>query len=666
MMTPEEAKSLIDDLIGKINHYNDEYYNKGESSIDDDTYDILLNQLIELETRYPKYRRADSPSHRVGGAPTENFENVRHNHPMLSLSNLYSEEDLLDWIKSILNRLGRPDIRTVCEVKIDGIAISVIYTEGVFTRAVTRGDGEVGDDVTHNVKTIRSLPLTLGNPVTLETRGEIYLPKDRFDKLNEFRAKAGEVQFKNPRNAAAGTIRLKNSKLVSNRGLELLLYDIVAGRPSLLHSENLDFMEKLGLPVNPFRKTCSSKEEILEFCRQWQEGKHSLPFEIDGVVIKVESIEDRDLLGVTAKSPRWATAWKFKAEKAKSRLLGVEDSIGRTGILTPVANLEPVQLLGTEVKRATLHNYDQITRLGIHHKDTLFVEKGGDIIPKIVGVDYTERLPGSEPLEPPENCPVCHTLLKKEEGEVDLRCINRSCPAVIEGTLEHFVSKRGMDIQFLGSAVIRQLISKGLVSNIGDIYRLHHHRETLENMEGMGKKSVENLLSAIETSKKNPLNQLIHALGIRHIGEKAAKTIACQLDSLQDFLTLDRDRMEKLSDFGPIMIDSVLDWLHNEKNRSMLQELIELGVKPTPLSWGENQTFAGKSVVITGTLSMPRSIWKERLENLGFQVTSAVSKKTDYLLAGEKAGSKESKAKSMNIPILSEEEMTKLIQTKSS
>ncbi len=663
-MTPQQAKQLIDDLSTKISNFNQEYYELGESGIDDDEYDLLINQLSDLEKKYPEFASSESPTNRVGGQPTELFENVRHHHAMLSLSNLYNKQDLLDWVKRVQTGLDKELIQAVCEVKIDGFAISIIYKDGIYFQAITRGNGEVGDDVTQNVKTIRNLPLQLGESVTLELRGEIFLTKQRFEQINQQKSKSGTQEFKNPRNAAAGTIRMKNQKEVAQRGLDILIYVVVAGQPGENHSNNLDYLKKLGLPVNPYRQSCNSSEEILNFCNQWQRDKESLPFDIDGVVIKLENLPERDLLGFTAKSPRWATAWKFKAEKVRSKILSVENSIGRTGTLTPVANLVPVQLLGTEVKRATLHNYDQISKLDIHIGDTVFVEKGGDIIPKIVGVDYSERIDSTIPLLPPDNCPECNSSLVKPEGEVDLRCENEFCPAILQGNLEHFVAKKGMDIQFLGNANIQLFIKNGLIQNIVDIFHLSENRETLLAMEGFGEKSVDNLLQAIEESKKTPINQFIFALGIRHIGEKASKIIAGIVKTLDDFIKLDQETLETLPDFGPIMIDSLLKWLSKETNLATIQKLKEAEVKPEPVVQDENQPFSGKTIVLTGTLTSPRNQWKMRLERAGFNVSSSISKKTDFLLAGEKAGSKLKKAKELGVEIVSEDEIAKLLEEK--
>ncbi len=663
-MKPSQAQQLIRTLTDQINQYNDEYYQDGESSIDDDQYDILLEQLIQLEEQFPQYLTMQSPSQRVGGNTVKNFTAVKHRHAMLSLSNLYSRSDLESWHDSTVSRLTDAPVLFGCEVKIDGVAISLIYENGIFSRAITRGNGETGDDVTQNIRTIRSLPLELKEPINLEVRGEVFLPRKRFEQINQQREREGLPLFKNPRNAAAGTIRTKDTKLVAQRGLDVLLYDVVEGQTSQFHFKNLEFISELSLPVNVYRENCANADEIFTFCDRWEKEKPSLPFDIDGVVIKVDDLDQRRTLGVTAKSPRWATAWKFKAEKAKSQLISVENSIGRTGTLTPVANLEPVELMGTEVKRATLHNYDQIARLGIHEQDTLFVEKGGDIIPKIVGVDFSKRKEFSKPILAPENCPVCNSPLSRLEQEIDLHCDNLSCPAIVEGCLEHFISKKAMDIQSFGKALIRLFIQKGFVSEIPDIYMLHEKRNAMIQLEGMGDKSVDNLLNAIDNSKSKPLNHFIYALGIRHIGEKAAKTLAVQAGSVTQFLDLTEKELVTVSDFGPIMISSVLLWIQHPEHIEMIRKLISLGLNPEPLAVNLDQPFVNLRVVITGKLSQPRDIWKNRLETLGFQVSSSVSGKTNYLLAGEDAGSKREKALKLNIPILSESEMEALLNGK--
>jgi len=661
-MLPDQTKKIIKELTEKINFYSDEYYQKGESSIDDNEFDLMLDQLKSLEDQFPDMAFPNSPTSRVGGKPISEFNSVQHSIPMLSLGNVYNAEELKDWYQTIIKRIDNRTISWVCEVKIDGFAISIIYENGQFKQAITRGNGEIGDDVSQNIKTIRSLPLSLKKPESIVVRGEVYLSRERFDQINQLRQKEDLSLFKNPRNAAAGSIRIKNTKIVAQRGLDLLLYDIVAGFHQDTHSQNLSDMESSHLPVNTYRKTCHSFESVLEFCRKWEDRKKTLPFDIDGVVIKVDQLDIRRQLGYTVKIPRWAVAWKFKSQKESSKLLSVENSIGRTGVLTPVANLEPVELVGTVVKRATLHNYDQVERLGIFESDTLFVEKGGDIIPKIVGVDYTKRLENAKPIVKPVNCPVCSHPLNHEDKDVDIKCINVNCPAVVRGALEHFISKKGMDIQHFGGANINLFIDQGLIHNIPDIYRLKDHKEKLMALDGFGEKSIENLIKAVDFSKQAALNQLIYAFGITNIGEKAAKTLAGVSKTLDGFMTLSEEKLSRVADFGPIMIQSVLDWIGNTENIAVVQNLIRLDVSPEVFEIAATTDFQGKSVVITGTLSKPRNEWKTSLEAVGFKVISAVSKKTSYLMVGENPGSKHKKAMALDVKVISESEMEVILK----
>ncbi|MDH5560507.1 MAG: NAD-dependent DNA ligase LigA, partial [Deltaproteobacteria bacterium] len=438
---------------------------------------------------------------------------------------------------------------------------------------------------------------------------------------------------------------------------------LVEGPLGESHFKNLLRLRELGLQVTPHFERYSEIEGVMAFCSRWEGKKESLPFEIDGVVIKIDSLSQRKKLGVTLKSPRWAVAWKFKSEKVKSRLRGIENSIGRTGILTPVALLTPVELLGTEVKRATLHNYAQIERLGIHEGDLLFVEKGGEIIPKIVGVDYTQRPDKSSPVKPPDRCPSCGTVLVKLPAEVDLRCPKTNCPAVVQGQIEHFVSKKAMDIRSLGSSILKSFIHEGLIDCLPDLYRLHQKKEALLKLEGFGEKSVEKLFSAIQKSKNAPLNQFIYGLGIRHIGEKASKALARRFKTVETLLEIPLKEWEEMKDFGPVMQKSLHEWLSDEKNRQTIQELSRLGLSPQTPKTTHIRPFEGKRIVLTGSLSKPREEWKEVLEENGFSISSSISKNTDYLLVGEKPGSKLTKAKNLGIAVLSEEEISQLIQS---
>lgn len=662
-LTEEQARLLVEELTAKLNRYSDEYYQEGEARVEDVTFDLTLKQLAAIEDAYPQLKTDSSPTQKVGGAPSEGFSTVPHQTPMLSLSNAYNLEDLTDWYQSNLKLSGKESFSMVCELKIDGLAISLLFEQGKMVRAVTRGDGEQGDDVTRNVRMIQSLPNDTQLKDSLELRGEIYLSKKSFERLNQLREKEELNLFKNPRNAAAGSLRMKDAEEVKKRQLDVFVYDMVQGQQTQDHFKNMNQLEDWGFPVTPHREVFDDIQAVYDFCRNWEIQRESLPFEIDGVVIKISDLELRKQLGSTQKSPRWAIAWKFSAEQAVAKLIGVENSIGRTGVLTPVANLEPVELLGTTVKRATLHNYDQIERLGIHENDYLIIEKGGEIIPKVVGIDFLQRNADSKPVVKPEQCPVCDSTLEQTEGEVDLRCVNSSCGAILKGALEHYVAKKSMNIQSLGTAVLDQLSQQGLIQSLPDIYRLHQHQTALIGLERFGEKSVTNLLQAIEGSKRVPFNHFIHALGIRHIGEKASKVLANHFKTIQAFRNADESKLLNLEDFGPIMAKSLAAWLANPFNQKMLDELVELGMNPKVPEVVQIEK-RDETIVITGTLSVSRDEWKARLEAAGFKVSGSISKKTDYLLAGEKAGSKLKKAQDLNVQILSEQDAENLISEK--
>ena len=664
-MNEQEASKTIQWLTDKIRGYSEQYYQQGASDIDDGTFDQLLHQLKELECKYPHLKLENSPTEIVGGDAIDGFQHVAHQYPMLSLSNAYSKKNLEHWFQTVCQRLEGKEFHVVCELKIDGVAVSLEYEKGYFKRAVTRGNGQIGDDVTHNLKTIQSLPLKIdGSSPLLTIRGEVYLPHKNFIRLNQEREREGLPLYKNPRNVASGTLKLHDSKKTKKRGLEIWVYDLIDETKQRNQEEKLALLQKLNFPVTPQYQVCSKVEEVWEFCKIWENKKKDLPYDIDGVVIKVSGEKQRSLLGSTAKSPRWAIAWKFTAEQAKSKLLSIENSIGRTGIITPVANLTPVSLLGTTVKRATLHNYEQVRRLGIHEGDVLIIEKGGEIIPKVVGIDYSQRVQAAQPISSPVQCPSCGGRLSKVEGEVDLRCGNDSCPAILRGQLEHFASKKAMDIQYLGPSLCKLLYDKKLITTLPDLYRLHERKLELVGLEGMGEKSVSNLLEAIEQSKTAPLNQLIHGLGIHHIGEKAAKILAIKFPSLSQFLQATENEFEELVEFGPIMVQSVLSWLQKPANQATVAQMMELGLNPSQVKSPQHQTFQNQNIVITGTLSLPRNEWKAKLENLGFKVISALSKKTHYLLTGEKPGSKVDKAKQLGIQVLQEKELNDLIESR--
>lgn len=657
-----QAKEEIEKLTATLNRARKDYYNgAAQSELTDDQYDYMLRQLQELEEAHPQYALPDSPTREVGAPVASEFADVAHRTPMYSLDNQYTEEELKEWLAKKAKDLEK-GVRFVTELKIDGLSMSLIYEGGEFKQAITRGNGEVGDDVTANLKGIKGLPLKLAEPWDLELRGEVYLDKNRFDELNEERQRLGQKLYMNPRNAAAGAMRLKDPKEVERIGLSLWLYDLAQGIEVKEHVQTLEFLERAGFPVNGQRLVSEDPQVIYDYCMDWERRRDELPYQIDGMVIKINDLDDRKRLGFTAKSPRWATAWKFKPEMVRSKLLKVIYSVGRTGQVTPVAEIEPVLLMGTMVKRASLHNYEQIQRLGIKIGDLVTITKGGDIIPQILGFEAKERPADAERIAPPELCPSCGEELVSPEAEVDHYCFNPDCPAQLLGRLAHFASRPAMDIADFGPALVETLVKEGLLAKVSDVYRLSDHKAKLMQLEGYGQKSVEKFLAAIEKSKQNSLNQLIFGLGIRHIGKKAAKNLALALADLREFASLEETRLNGLSDFGEIMRASLLGWLAEEKNQALLSELLELGLNLKGLERPSDQPFLGKSVVITGTLSEPRKEWQYRLEEVGFKVSSAVSAKTDYLLAGEKAGSKLKKAEELGVIVLDETGMKALLE----
>jgi len=677
MPTSSLAKIEIDRLTNLLLEASKVYYNTGETLIEDDQYDLLLSQLSQLESENPKYAWDNSPTQKVGAEPKGDFAKTKHQTPMLSLENISTEEELFAWGKRIEKDLDGKTAEFCCETKLDGLSMSVVYQQGRLVQAVTRGNGEIGDDVTNSVKTIATLPHQLEDPLDLELRGEVLMDKAQFVRLNQETELAQGVLFKNPRNAAAGSLRLKDAKEVAKRGLSIYFYDLVSKGPSEQHHKNLDQLETWGLPVSPLRKVTQDLAEVLAFCLEMEAKRGELGFEIDGVVIKLNHIEHRARLGRTAKFPVWARAWKFRPQRALTQVLHVENSIGRTGVLTPVATVKAAQLAGTTVRRASLHNYQQVNHvLGLHHDDWVYLEKGGDIIPKVVGVDLSRRT-NPNPITAPEDCPFCKSPLvlsqKAPVGTsvdapvvygVDLRCENKACPAVVQGQIEHFVSKKGLDVSHLGPKMIQSLIAAGLVASVVDLFYLTERKPELLALEGFADLSVHNLLSGLEAAKTCPLNQLIFGLGIPLLGEKAAKVIAMEVVTLEGFLAVTEEQLSGMTDVGPALTGSLLVWFSEPENRQMLNWLLQIGVQPTILKRPENQPFQGKTVCITGTLKQKRSDWKFQLEQLGFKVTSAVSAKTHYLLVGEDAGSKATKAESLGVQTLDEAQMIQLLESK--
>jgi DNA ligase (NAD+) len=658
----QKAKERIDELRQLLHEHNYRYHVLDDPIISDAEYDQMMRELIELETQYPEFLTPDSPSQRVGGEPLPYFEKVVHRVPMLSLSNAFDEEDLREFDQRVRKAAEGEPVRYVCELKIDGLAVSLRYENGVFVQGATRGDGQTGEDITQNLKTIRSLPLRLREPVSLEVRGEAFLPKKEFERINQEKAEKGEPLFANPRNAAAGSLRQLDPRLAAERALDLFVYGIgdAENFPIATHTETLDFLAHLGFKVNPARRTVSSIEEILEFIQEWHGKRPELGYEIDGIVIKVDDFALREKMGNTAKSPRWAIAYKFPAEEAVTIIEDIEVSVGRTGVITPTAILRPVSLAGTTVQRASLHNEDLIREKGILLEDHVIVKKAGDIIPEVVAV-LPERRTGEErPFSMPTHCPECGSKLVRLDGEVALRCINPSCPAQTREGIIHFVSRGAMNIEGLGERVITQLFEHGLVRSVADLYDLK--KEDLLPLERMGEKSVSNLLSAIEQSKNNSLERLIFGLGIRFVGAKGAKILAQHYRTMDALMQATEEELVTLDEIGPKMANSIVTFFARPEVKALIERLKRAGVNmeykgPLPAKEAEGDSeFAGKTIVITGTLeSMTRQEATKLLEELGATVTNSVSKKTDYLIAGEKAGSKLEKAQKLGIPILDEQ-----------
>ncbi|WP_413376153.1 NAD-dependent DNA ligase LigA [Alkalihalobacillus sp. 1P02AB] len=664
-MERQEAKIKINELREVLNEYGHYYYVLDNPVVSDAEYDQKLQQLIELEEQFPELITDDSPTVRVGGEPLPYFEKVEHRTPMLSLGNAFSEQDLRDFDKRIRNQLG-DDVAYTCELKIDGLAVSLTYEQGRFARGATRGDGTVGEDITNNLKTVQAIPLRLKREVTMEVRGEAYMPKRSFLKLNEVREAAGEEKFANPRNAAAGSLRQLNPKIAAKRNLSMFSYSIgyLDNDDLNSHYEALQLIKDLGFKTNQETTLCVSIDEVIEFVQGWLEKRQELPYEIDGIVIKLDSIEQQEQLGFTAKSPRWAIAYKFPAEEVVTTLREIELSIGRTGVVTPTAILDPVIVAGTTVKRASLHNEDLIREKDLKLGDSVVIKKAGDIIPEVVNV-LTDKRDGSErEFLMPSHCPECESELVRLEGEVALRCINPQCPAQIREGLIHFVSRNAMNIDGLGEKVVAQLFSYKLIQTVADLYRLN--RDELLELERMGAKSVDNLLAAIEASKGNSLERLLFGLGIRFVGAKAAKTLAAHFETIEALQGAGEETLLTIDEIGEKMAGSIHSYFEQPEVTDLIEQLRSLGVNLTyngpVVSQSEDvleeSPFLQKTVVLTGKLEqLTRNEAKEKIEAYGGKVTGSVSKKTDLVVAGEEAGSKRTKAEELGVLIWDEQQL---------
>ncbi|MFP5115472.1 NAD-dependent DNA ligase LigA [Bacillaceae bacterium C204] len=663
-MDLQSAEQRITEISSLLNQYGYEYYVLDKPSVPDAEYDKLMQELLELEEQFPQLKTADSPSVRVGGAVLDLFEKVEHRTPMLSLGNAFNEQDLRDFDRRIRQVVG-DDFSYVCELKIDGLAVSLRYEDGLFAQGATRGDGTIGEDITANIKTIKSVPLRLRENVSMEVRGEAYMPKRSFEALNQTREERGEELFANPRNAAAGSLRQLDPKMAASRRLDVFLYGIgniseSSGIDS--HSEGLDYLDRLGFKTNQERSRCATIDEVIEYVNSWVEKRPNLPYEIDGIVIKVDSYAHQATLGTTAKSPRWAIAYKFPAEEVVTTLLEIELSVGRTGVITPTAILEPVKVAGTTVQRASLHNEDLIREKDIKLGDKVVVKKAGDIIPEVVNVLADQRTGEEVEFHMPTHCPECESELVRLEGEVALRCINPKCPAQLREGLIHFVSRVAMNIEGLGEKVISQLFAEKLIADVADIYKLT--REQLLALERMGEKSATNLIKAIEISKENSLEKLLFGLGIRHVGAKAAKTLAQQFGSMDKLAQASKDDLLAINEIGDKMAESIVAYFEKEEAVELINELVAAGVNmeykgPRPVVVAESDSiFAGKTVVLTGKMErLSRNEAKDQIEALGGNVAGSVSKKTHLVIAGEDAGSKLTKAQELGIEVWDEEKL---------
>ncbi len=662
-----EVQKKIQELIDLINYHNEKYYNQDSPEIEDFEYDNLMKELIQLEEANPELKRNDSPSNRVGGKPLDKFEQVVHKIPMLSLSNGYSWEDLRDFDSRVRESVGE-DVEYVVEFKIDGLSVGLNYKNGVFESGATRGNGIVGEDVSKNIMTIKNIPLKINEKGELTVRGEVYISKCDFEQINKIQEENDQSLYANPRNLAAGSLRQLDSKLTAKRPLDIFIFNLedINSNDFKTHSESLEYLKSLGFFVSPNFKVFKSMDEIIEHIKYWTDHREDLDFGIDGMVIKVNNLAQREQMGYTAKSPRWAIAYKFPAERKETKLLDIIVEVGRTGTITPTAVLEPIRLAGTTVSRATLHNEDYIKEKDIKINDIVLVQKAGDIIPQVVEVIKDKRTGDEIEFNMPEKCPVCGEPTIRLEGEAAVKCINISCPAQIRRGIIHFASREAMNIDGLGESIITLLLKENLISNISDLYYLK--KEQVSSLERMGDKSATNLINAINKSKENDLWRLINGLGIKLIGTKAAKVLANEFKDLDKLINATEDELVNLDEFGKTMADSVIEFFKEEKNLAVIENLKSVGVN-TKLIESDNEKipkiFDKMKIVLTGTLpTLKRNDAKDLIEKRGGKVTSSVSKSTSFVLAGEEAGSKLTKANDLGIKVIEEEKFLQLIELK--
>lgn len=669
-MTKDQAKASIEALSKELMHHNYQYYVLDQPEISDYDFDMKLKELQKLEKQFPEFKVATSPTQRVGGEITKNFETVKHKYPMLSLANTYSKEELEDFLKRIDKSINEP-VEFVCELKYDGAAIGITYKNGVLARAVTRGDGTQGDDITANVRTIRSVPLQLQGtdfPEELEIRGEIFMLLEGFAKLNQQRIEDGEEPFANPRNTASGTLKMQDSSIVASRALDCFLYYILTDdRLFDNHFESMQKAAEWGFKVPPAEKKYIAKakniDEIFDFINYWEEHRHELPFEIDGIVIKVNDYAQQEKLGTTAKSPRWAISYKYKAEQVSTKLNSITYQVGRTGAITPVANLEPVLLAGTTVKRASLHNADQIEKLDLHVGDHVFVEKGGEIIPKVVGVDFEKRSPETAAVEYATHCPECGTGLVRKEGEAQHYCPNDDgCPPQIKGRIQHFISRKAMDIEGMGGETVDQFVNEGLIANYADLYDLK--KEQLLPLERMAEKSAQNIIDGIEASKAIPFERVLFALGIRYVGETVAKKLARHFGNIDSLMQASVEELTNVDEIGQRIAESVTAFFADPAKVEAVERLKTKGLQfEVQQQEGASNKLDGLTIVISGNFERySRKEIKELIEKHGGKNTGSVSGKTDLIIAGEGMGpSKRKKAEDLGVKIIDENEFAEMI-----
>jgi DNA ligase (NAD+) len=664
-----DIQSRMQELVVRINQYNEAYYQNNESLISDQAFDELMHELQQLELQNPLFALPDSPTQRVGGTITKAFKSVIHQFPMLSLGNTYNEPDLRDFDERIKKTLGDEPYEYICELKFDGVALSFWYENGRLIKGVTRGDGTRGDDITENVKTIRRIPLTVSSekfPTTFEVRGEGFMPISSFEKINEEKVAKGDAPLANPRNAASGTFKMQDSAEVARRNMDCFIYSFVGNEiPFQTHEEGLNLMSQQGFPVSPTWRKCASVDEILAYIHKWDEKRNDLPLNTDGIVIKINDLGQQERLGYTAKSPRWAISFKYPSEIAQTKIESLSYQVGRTGNITPVANLHPVYLAGTVIKRASVHNANEIQRLDLHEGDSVFIEKGGEIIPKITGVDLTKRSNGAIPFNFPTHCPECHGELVRLPGEANHYCVNETaCPPQIKGKIEHFIQRKALNIENIGVETIDLLYEKGIIKNAADLYALSEL--SFWGLEGFQQKSIANILQSIEKSKQIPFRQVLFGLGIRHVGATIAEKLVLAFHSLDNLAAANYDELIAIPEIGDRIAISILDYFNNPMNLAIISKLREAKIQLAEDIQEivlEGESLVGKSFVISGVFeNFEREELKAKIIANGGKVVSSISSKLDYLVAGNNMGpAKLEKANQLNIKILSEEEFLNLL-----